>query len=269
MRFSDLPLYDEIKGEYERLRRSGMHRTSAVGALKEKYVAELSLGAEDDGKLFWVALADAQYNLKELELDVSKLACDALDTISHNEWKISQVEILRRHEHYSKAPMPESQLQKSPRFSCGWLVGDTFAYELSGQDAKSAGILGWHMLFRKIGEVDFGDEQRYPMVTVTAWGVNSLPQNSEEFQQKQILLLNRFKLQNMDGYVDDYRAVIVLENKRQLNKLNLVYLGNFPNVPYPPTRIIGNIRTYAVISPKYIDMDCVNFVLQSNYFMTK
>ena len=61
MRISDFELIHEVKEQYISLRRSQNDRATAVEKLIAEYRDELTIGYEDDGLLFWVGLADAQY----------------------------------------------------------------------------------------------------------------------------------------------------------------------------------------------------------------
>jgi len=62
MRITEFPLCAEVKEEYIKLRKSGKNRASSVTQMKEHYADEITSGAEDDGLLFWIGLADSRTN---------------------------------------------------------------------------------------------------------------------------------------------------------------------------------------------------------------
>lgn len=184
MKLNDFPIIAEIKEEYMHQRRSGRSRDEAIAALQNSYQDELTIGAEDDGLLFWVALADAQYALKELSSSVSEKALDALSQLDHPSWSIVPKDLTARRKNYSAAPMAERKtLPKSRKFRCTWKIGDTFAYLLSGNCAKEHELAGRYMLLRKVDEVEFGDGRLLPVVTLTLWDNEPLPTNSKECQR--------------------------------------------------------------------------------------
>lgn len=188
MRMMDFPVLEEIKDEYIQLRQTGNSREDAVRKLMGSYTDEL-LDIEE-APLFWIGLADAQYFRKELSEDVAKKAMTALDNVGGFEWKICLGDLNRRRERYVKAPMPERNVGKPrPKFRCQWRIGDTFAYQLTGQEAKELGIHGKYMLLRKVSEVEFGDGSLYPIVTVSFLGDRTFPTSDEAFMDIPLLKL--------------------------------------------------------------------------------
>ena len=86
--------------------------------------------------------------------------------------------------------MPERNVGKPrPKFRCQWRIGDTFAYQLTGQEAKELGIHGKYMLLRKVSEVEFGDGSLYPIVTVSFLGDRTFPTSDEAFMDIPLLKL--------------------------------------------------------------------------------
>ena len=66
MRMTYFPILHEIKEDYIKFRQEGNSRDQAVTLLIHSYAREIALGKADDGHLFWIGLADAQYYRKEL-----------------------------------------------------------------------------------------------------------------------------------------------------------------------------------------------------------
>ena len=133
MRITGFSILYDLKTEYPQLRREGCSREEAVNTLMERYNAELTTGAEDDGLLFWVGLADAQYQLKELSEEVAGKALDALAQIRKTDWDVCPGDLDRREKRYAEAPMPERKVGKPRTFCCNWQIGDTYAWMKKAQ----------------------------------------------------------------------------------------------------------------------------------------
>ena len=232
MRISDFPFVQELTDEYIRLRQNGQSRDQALKALITQYQNELTCGARDDGLLFWIGLADAQYALKELSKEVSVQGLAALDHLSSHIPEIAETDINRRRRHYACAPMPErAQVRKPRRFRCQWNIGDTFAYRLSGQDAEKHGLTGTYILLRVVDMVEF-DGGLTPIVTLCHWKKMELPTTANEYQQAPLLKLSSGRL-GSPKHTYEYRIRILFTSQQQIQRLNLQYLGNFIDVPMP------------------------------------
>ena len=101
MRITDFPLCVEIKDAYIALRTEGNSRASAVEQIMECYTDERTAGAEDDGLLFWVGLADGLHANKELTEDIAREGLSALDNIEKTDWEVTPGDIARRRIKYA------------------------------------------------------------------------------------------------------------------------------------------------------------------------
>lgn len=238
MRITEFVILSEIKDEYITLRQDGLTRSQAIEKLMQKYQYEISEGTEDDGLLFWIGLADAQYSVKELSAEVAKEGMRAIDAIEQTDFEIAPSDLKTRREHYSAAPMPEKEKVRRPKkFRCSWKMGDTFAYMLSGSDAEAAGLTGRYVIFRKVDELEFGDGRLLPVLTVTMWDNQELPHNAEQFQRLPMLKLEHGRL-GLPSSLFEYRVELIIQSKRELSKIPFIYLGNFANVTMPDDEAI-------------------------------
>lgn len=268
MRFSEFPLISEVKEDYIELRRNGSNRLDATEKLKGEYSDELGIGEADDGLLFWIGLADGQYALKELTLEAAELAEKALQQLEKCVWGITPGDIQRKRMHYQLAPMPERKSVKpKPQFHCKWKIGDTFAYQLNGLKADALGISGQYVLMRKVAEVVFDKVNVFPVVTLSLWKAPPFPQNTQEFMSVPFVKLNRGRLRNpYDKF--EYRGELIIKNKRELDSLSLIYLGNFDNVTMPDDEVIIECVDYmlTMISAKDLTEDvCIRVKLSRVY----
>lgn len=260
MKLADFPVLLEIKETYVKCRNSGYSRDDAVAQLQSAYEAEITCGAEDDAMLFWIGLADAQDFLKELSADIAMRGMVAIDAIEQSDLEVDPRELRRRRAGYALAPMPErTRLGKSQKFRCSWNIGDTFAHQLSGPEAKDCGLEGRYILIRKVDEFEFGDGKLYPVVTFTMWDHTPLPQNAEEFQRLPAMKLICGRL-GLPKSLYEYRAEIIVSSKRKLNAFPLVFLGNFQKVTMPPDEVtIPHPGAVMMVPLDRFDWHCCNF----------
>jgi len=257
MRITDFPLCVEVKNEYIELRKKGNDRVSSVTQMKERYADELTAGAEDDGLLFWVGLADGQYANKEITEEVAQAAISALERIEQTDWEVTPGDIARRRTHYAEAPMPEKKMGKSrPKYRCDWSIGDTFAYRMSKEGAGESGLYGKVLLFRCVDLIEYEAEELHPVVTISLCDEHNMPQNAQEFQSLPLWRIDAGRFCAPEGLYE-YRAHIVFRNKKQVERLSLQYLGNFQNIDMPEDEyFIRRAGCFTMILPKIFDDDC-------------
>ena len=267
MRIASFELLGDLKNEYMELRQNGQSRDQVVRILMARYHKELTAGAEDDGLLFWVGLADAQYSLKELSNEISSQGLMALEQLRLSIPGITPGDIEKRRKHYACAPMPERTQVRKPRyFRCQWRIGDTFAYQLSGPEAEKNGVAGEYILLRKVDELE-SNGRITPVVTLTHWKNTPLPSNEAEFQRMPLLRINHGRMGSPQSMYE-YRLEIVITQKKQIDNLHLQYLGNFSNVPAPKNEYYFGVPGYVTkMLPKDIDQDMYFYcyTLQSYY----
>lgn len=268
MRMTYYPVLLEIRDEYIRLRQAGNSRDQAETMLIRSYAKEISCGKADDGLLFWIGLADAQYYRKELSIGVAKKAIDALDQITAVGWDITSGDIARRREHYGQAPMPERSVGKPrAKFRSTWHKGDVFAYQLDGTNAEKLGIDGHYALLRKVDDVEFGDGRLLPVVTISVCEKDEFPATSSDIQKIAMLKIASGRFGTPKSKYE-YRAEILIKSERQLNALALIYIGYFPDVCLPTDEVIlthpGNIM---MIRPEALNDDLC-LLWKMNFYYT-
>ena len=248
MRITDFPMLAEIKYDYIRFRREGNSREEATQALLNAYHNEITTGAEDDGLLFWVGVADAQYSRKELSEEVAKNALEALDQIQNSVWNLCIGDLERRRKKYAQAPMPERKVGKPrPPFCCDWKFGDTYAYQLKGPYAERMNLDGTYALLRTVHNTEWIG-RIVPIVTITFWGSKPFPQNSEEFASVPIAILgNTLKFYTLE-LLFCYSSIFYIGNKRELEAFELEYVGNFADVTMTWEEMVEAEKDAAVIS---------------------
>lgn len=247
MRMTYFPVLREIRDEYIKLRQEGNSRDQATTMLLHSYAREVALGTADDGLLFWIGLADAQYYRKELSSAVAKKAINALDQITAVGWDITPGDIARRREHYAQAPMPEKSFGKQSRkFRCAWSVGDIFYATLASDEAEKMGIKGGNILYQKIDEIENYDGRIIPIITMTYLTLVKEPFDFEEFRHTPPLRMANGRF-GSDPTKFEYRAKLLIGNRRQLTSLQ--YVGNYPVKEPPVDEIVFQDNTNMMIVP--------------------
>ena len=271
MRIASFELLGDLKNEYMELRQNGQSRDQVVRILMARYHKELTAGAKDDGLLFWVALADAQYALKELSDEVGARGLAALEQLKVTIPEIIPGDIEQRRQKYACAPMPErSQIRKSKKFRCQWHIGDTFAYKMTGPEAETNGIVGDFVLIRKVDEIE-SNGSIMPVVTLTHWKNVQLPHNEVEFRSVPILPLCNGRFRSPKSTYE-YRTIILFACEKQVKDLNLRYLGNFVDVSMPADEFYPREPgCVLMMQPKTIDAELSFYCrkLQDHYKQKK
>lgn len=265
MNIRDFELTAEINDRYLKLRQSNYDRTSAVEMMTTEYNDELTLGSEDDGVMFWIALADAQYRLSELSLEVATQAKAALEALAKSDYQVPTADIILRRRWYSSAPMPErKRVTAAKKFRCTWKIGDTFAYRLSGSVADEKKLTGKYILLRKVDELETWDGRLLPVVILSLWAEERLPSSLEEFQKAPFLkLANRRLGLPKDQY--EYRVEIMFRSQKQLSQMQ--YLGRFLDVPNPKDEAIVQKPGYALmLQPEKMDDECCMYYNMHHHY---
>ena len=260
MRITYFMIMSEVMRTYKECRQEGLGRDDTVAKLLEDYRNEVTVGQSDDGLLFWVALADAQYACRELSENVAAHGLASLNALANSDLEITPGDITRRKIRYQDAPMPErTVVRKTQKFRCRWKIGDTFAYQLLGPNAENAGIAGRYALLRKVDEKYWDEEGPVtPVITITLWDDGKLPENTQEFQRLPLMRLENGRLGSPETHFE-YRAVLTAFSARAINKLNLLYLGNFADVPLPRNEVIFDYVGYMLmVSPTSLESCCSN-----------
>ena len=259
------PFLAELKDEYINFRKKGISRQETVVALMDEYREELTVGHDDDGKLFWIGLADAQFSVKELSSEVAEKGTDALRSLVQM-GIVSAKSADRRLKNYACAPMPEREKIKGrPKYRCSWAKGDVFAYRLSGQKVQAVGLDGKYVIIRLVDTIDDGDGLLLPVVTLSLWDDVSEPVNADAFKTAKMLILTYGRF-GLPKNLFEYRAVIIFSSKAQENKLALKYLGNICDVEMPQNEVvIKGPGLTAMLCPTAMDRDVAAYWKMHNY----
>ena len=256
----------DVKDEYKDNLRRGKTNEEAMQEIIDKY-QEL-LEDEEDRGVFWLALADTQWNLGRLDEQVKKQALEIIELGTDlKRWEINEKlynkrkEILEKLKEKLLSPQPEEKrMPKYRTYKCEWENGDVFAYQLKSEYAKEQGLENRYLIIQKIDEIDWYPCSTIPLVRAKITESKTIPKTEKEIdelryiQTDYCLYERRFwgqdasrpleeqiigKSFNTDEYglLPEYMASIIITSKN-MTKGKLTYLGNYTNVTPPQNEFI-------------------------------
>lgn len=275
----------DVKDEFEELYRTGNTVRDITDKLTEDYKS--IMGDMDEEPLFWLALADTQWNLGVLLPDVKEKALYWIDKGSDllNCRTIDMSTTAKRRkildELKTKLLSPQPPVKKTVKksvYKCQWKLGDVFAYRLESDLAKERGLYGRYFLIQKIDEGIWHPGHIVPIVYVKITKDTDLPSNVEEYNQLEYVQTwftkyeDRFLPIDMRrpqediaekskinyqvdeyGFLPQYRAELLNTSKRAI-PTKLIYVGNFANAVRPQREFIPHSKENIVtVSWKQFD----------------
>ena len=256
----------DVKDEYKDNLRRGKTNEEAMQEIIDKY-QEL-LEDEEDRGVFWLALADTQWNLGRLDDQVKEQALEIIELGTDlKRWEVNEKlynkrkEILEKIKEKLLSPQPEEKrMPKYRTYKCEWENGDVFAYQLKSEYAKEQGLEGRYLIIQKIDEIDWYPCSTIPLVRVKITEDKTIPKTEKEIDELEYIqtwftsyerrfagfsALRPLKDQikgmsfNTDEYglLPEYMVSIVITSKN-MTKGKLTYLGNYINITPPQNEFI-------------------------------
>ena len=256
----------DVKDEYKDNLRRGKTNEEAMQEIIDKY-QEL-LEDEEDRGVFWLALADTQWNLGRLDEQVKEQALEVIELGTDlKRWEVNEKlynkrkEILEKIKEKLLSPQPEEKrMPKYRTYKCEWENGDVFAYQLKSEYAKEQGLEDRYLIIQKIDEIDWYPCSTIPLVRVKITEDKTIPKTEKEIDELEYIqtwftsyerrfagfnALRPLKDQikgmsfNTDEYglLPEYMASIVITSKN-MTKGKLTYLGNYTNITPPQNEFI-------------------------------
>ena len=275
----------DVKDEFEELYRTG----DTVQDITKKMIDEYKsiMGDIDEEPLFWMALADTQWDLgvlmpfvKEkalywLKKDSGLFDRQSID-VSAKEKRRNALEALQ-----TKLLSPQPAVKKPVKkriYKCQWKLGDVFAYKLESSLAKERGLYGQYFLLRKVDEGVWYPGHIVPIVYVKITKDKTLPSNVEEYNQLEYVQTwftkyeDRFLPIDMRrpqedvaekskinyqvdeyGFLPQYR-VTLLNTSKKVIPTTLIYVGNFADAVPPQKEFVPHAKENIVpVSWKLFD----------------
>lgn len=275
----------DVKDEFEELYNTGNSVLDITNKLVKDY--ESIMGDIDEEPLFWLALADTQWNLGVLmslvkdkalywvEKDSGIFNCHSIDMSV----KTKRRKILDELQEKLLSPQPTVKKSiKKKMHKCQWELGDVFAYQLESDLAKERGLCGRYFLIQKVDEGLWHPEHIVPIVYIKITNDSCLPSNVDEYNQLEYVqtwftkyeerffpidmrhpqedIAKKSKINyQVDeyGFLPQYRAKLLSTSKKVI-PTNLIYVGNFANAIKPQKEFIPHSKDNIVsVSWKQFD----------------
>jgi hypothetical protein len=256
----------DVRDQFKDLLRRGKTAEEITNNLVSEYAH--SINDQDDGPVFWFALADTQWELGRLLPEVKKQAVAWLDKGGDlAKWQVENPKLavvrekaldeLRRK--LNTPQPPEKKISQYRLYKCEWKIGDVFAYPLESNYAKEKCLFGRYVLFHKIGETSSWPGHIIPIVRVKITKDEKLPSCVTQFDKLEYIqtALTRFedrflpidgrrpnediaekskKKYEVDefGFLPQYKLKLLNTSKKSIPN-NIFYVSNYLNVE-PPTK---------------------------------
>jgi len=215
---------------------------------------------EDDGPLFWFALADIQWKYGRLLPEIKEQALKHLSEGKNLErWKEENPKLYNKRKEVldnlrtqleSEQPPEKKIIIKKP-FITDWKDGDLFAWKV--EDSFAETLNGRYFLLYKIGEVEGENNSVLPLLFVKITNDDKIPETIEEINDCEFIIMEEMvpasvfrKVQRKEiseeefhdplfdrkYKIPDYRYYNLDISKNKIPK-NLIYLGNYENIWIP------------------------------------
>lgn len=228
-------------------------------------------GDSNEESLFWLALADTQWDLGVLLLPVKKRALYWIER-SYCELKKQTVSVATQackkralDDLYIKLLSAQPSVYKPTRkklYHCSWKIGDVFAYRMESSLSLERGFGGRFLLIQKIDEGRWYPGHTIPIVYVKITKDANLPTSTEEYNQLEyvqtwfVRYSERFwpidmhrpaedivEKSKLSYEVDDYGflpmfRLELLNTSPKVIPKKLIYVGNFSDALRPQKEFI-------------------------------
>lgn len=275
----------DVKDDFEELYNTG----KTVQAITEKLMEDYKniMGNIDEEPLFWLALADTQWNWGVLLPAVKEKALYWIGK-GRGIFQHQTVDILVKAQKektiddlQTKLLSPQPPMKKPAKkriYQCQWKLGDVFAYQLESDLAKDRALYGRYFLIQKVDESLWHPGHIVPIVYVKITRDTNLPSNVEEYNQLEYVqtwftkyedrffpidmrrpqedIAEKSKINyqvDAYGYLPQYR-VKLLNTSQQVIPAKLIYVGNFANAVRPQNEFVPHSKENIVtVSWKQFD----------------
>lgn len=263
----------DVKNEFEELLNAGKTVQFITDKLIEDYKSIIGDMVEEP--LFWLALADTQWNMGVLIPSVKEKALywinKEIAILNFKTIDISAKSSLKKvlGDLQAKLLSPQPPMKKTIKkrvYKCQWKLGDVFAYQLESELAKEKCLFGRYLLIQKVDEGIWHTGHIVPIVYVKITGDTKLPLNTEEYDkleyvqtwftkyeerfwpidmkrpQEDIAEKSKIHYQVDDyGFLPQYR-IMLLNFSKKIIPAKLIYLGNFVNAASPENEFIPHSK---------------------------
>ena len=215
----------DIRGDYVDKLKRGKSNEIATQEIIEQ--SQGYINDDEDGPLFWFALADTQWNYGRLLSFVKEKALYFIPKEeelgrwketgkkAHDAW----IQTMKKLETKLNSPQPpEKKVSKYRFYKCKWELGDVFSYRLSGSYSEEKGLHGKYILFRKVSEDTWWPGHIIPVVQIYDWVGDEVPT---------LDIIPTLSPLPMQLRPISYKAKLISDSEKSIPKDNLRFIGNY------------------------------------------
>ena len=257
----------DIKEEYLTYLRIGMSNEEAQEELIE--CNEELIEDEEIGPLFWLALADTQWEYGRLTNEVKEEALEVINSGKDLErWEEDKKlyekrkKVLEDLKERLNTKQPEEKKIRKMRFTRpNWNVGDILLYQIQEEDLKDHKWYGKYVLLKVMGTekltIGYLEKDKYyhekELISIYNW-IGNAEIDLKKINQLKIILLNDF----IDPYGEDIKELVgeYHLNKRELKRMNIKVIKNDINNLYS-SELIKKFPNYAIYNTNNFDYNVI------------
>ena len=284
----------DTRDEFVEYLREGMD-TEAITSIMIEENEEL-LEDPFDGRMFWLALADTQWNWGRLLPEVKDKVLEVinglkqLDPESLSEWERALSK--KKTEKLTTKLLSTQPKPKTPRkqreYRCNWKLGDVYAMKFVSSRSLELGLYGKYMLFQKVDDYDADSKHVTPIVYVKITKNDSVPRSIGEYNELEYVQISFLRYEWRFIPIDGRRLEEDIKEKMKINyevdeygylrefRLNLgftsdknipssmFYIGNFSGAALPDKEFVPHSKTnISLVYSKKMDEEIENEVILS------
>jgi hypothetical protein len=250
---------EDVKTQYVNLIKIGKTNQEATEELIKDN--QLKINDSDDAPIFWFALADTQWKLGRLLPYVKENALIHLIKEDNlKKWEKENKEdykyrkkVLDQLKDRLNSPIPaQKKISRYKYFKCNWCIGDTFAYQLESEYARSHNLYGHYLIFNKIDEYKWkkgSDFDVFPVVYTKISKDTTLPKSLKELNTNCEFI--RYMFSPLSGLFK-YKTINDTNSSKILKKL--IFLGNY-ELERPRDEFIENEIGFPLNTMKLVDYE--------------
>ena len=256
-------LAEEIRDIYKDRLKRGKTGTQITEELLSEY--KNALLDSEDAPIFWFALADTQWDLGRLEIEVKEKALFHINSgYDLRRWQVENPKgalkrevVINELKKKLLSPQPtQKKISQYKFYKCEWNEGDVYAYFLESEYAEKKDMYGRYFLFHKIGETTYWPGHIIPIVRVKVTKNNNLPKTQEEFEKLEYVQTSLRRCDDPGvpirgcslvegkvvetlvtddfGFLPIFQLKLINTSKKVIPK-KLHYIGNYKNICPPKT----------------------------------
>lgn len=283
-------LYDndtalDIKDGFEGLLADGCAPDEITGKIKN--LNEALLRDDEDSVIFWLVLADLEWNNGYLDEQVLQNALEYIDDGTSEAPEkphiYSKRVLLSLKKKLLKEPKKTrvSKASKKTPHQRRWSIGDVFAYPIKSDDAVNIGLGGEYFVIHVVGEYEDDRKKIIPIARVKVTKGGKIPVNSADINSLEYVLISHFSYNyNYLMFRDEAATAIrddgTIELEHHRDELGLfpvfimrldipakkhldglIYIGNHDNIDPPKIEFTPSGVSIQLVLWKYFENSLV------------